>query len=449
VPPPPRVHRQPGPDRTLIRSVSKGFADPALVCVTAGPDAGKTVAIGAAPLVVGTSAGCTLLLADPHVSRRHLEIQRAIDGFTVRDLHSSNGTWYHGSRIGEATLPLGATLCVGDTRLALLPSHELIQTLPHPDQQFGSLVGVSLPMRRLFSALQAAAGVDEAVLVSGEEGSGKTAVARELHARSRRAQGPLVIMELSGLPAARLERELFGSTGGSGLSHTAAAFERAAGGTLVLEDIGLLPGPLQERLFAVLKNGVLPREGQAGAVAVDVRLVCTTRQDLIRLVRRRVFKAELYYRVSIAELRLPSLRERPEDVPALVARLLERLARGRPVLRPGPGTLEMLQHHRWPGNVRELEAVVERAVDADSELQLQVALADSSRAHGVPPMADLEGLPFDEARRRMMDAFEREFLRRLCERCGGDAATLERESGLDPARLRALLEGHGLVPPCV
>jgi two-component system nitrogen regulation response regulator GlnG len=222
------------------------------------------------------------------------------------------------------------------------------------------LVGEAPAMRELFRAIGRLAQAPLNVLVTGETGTGKELVARALHRESPRARKPFVALNTAAIPAELLESELFGHEAGA---FTGAArrhvgrFEQADAGTLFLDEIGDMPASLQTRLLRVLAEGEFFRVGGRELIRVDVRVVAATHQDLEAKVREGGFRADLLHRLDVVRLRLPPLRERKADIPALAARFLAQAAKelGTPAKRLQPAALERLQRHDWPGNVRELE----------------------------------------------------------------------------------------------
>jgi len=243
-----------------------------------------------------------------------------------------------------------------------------------------SIVGEHAGLRLVMERVQQVANTDVPVLVLGETGSGKEVIARALHERSRRARGPIVRVNCGAIPTELVDSELFGHERGS---FTGAAFarkgwfERADGGTLFLDEVGELPLAAQVRLLRILQDGTLERVGGQRTVTVDVRIVAATHRDLHAMVEEGRFREDLWYRISVFPMRLPALRERIEDIPALAAhfaaRAGERLGAG--PLTPSADDLARLIAYRWPGNVRELASVIERAAILGHGKRLEVAAA--------------------------------------------------------------------------
>jgi len=226
------------------------------------------------------------------------------------------------------------------------------------------VVARSPSMQRLLEMTDRVASSDATVLVTGESGSGKELVARRLHVRSPRAEGPFVVLNCAAIPGELLESELFGHERGAFTgAHKArpGRFRQADGGTLFLDEVAELPAPLQSKLLRVLQERVVDVVGRDTPVPVNVRVVAATNRELPQLVREGRFREDLLYRLNVVELRAPPLRERPEDVEPLVRHFVARFAGDRDVTIPD-SLLAELRRRPWPGNVRELENACERLV---------------------------------------------------------------------------------------
>jgi len=244
------------------------------------------------------------------------------------------------------------------------------------DTVVGEAAGLSSVMERV----EQVAPTDAPVLILGETGSGKEVIARAIHARSRRAAGPVVRVNCGAIPPQLIDSELFGHERGSftgAVSTRKGWFERADGGTLFLDEIGELPLEAQVRLLRVLQDGSLERVGGHQAIVVDVRIVAATHRNLETMVAEGRFREDLWYRISIFPIRLPALRERPQDIPALAGHFARRagLRLGGTALVPSDHDVELLSKYAWPGNVRELIAVIERAAILGNGRRLEVAKA--------------------------------------------------------------------------
>jgi DNA-binding NtrC family response regulator len=229
------------------------------------------------------------------------------------------------------------------------------------------IVGRDPEFLRVFETIDAVAPTRATVLITGESGTGKSLIARKLHEASGRADGAFVEVNCGALPEGLLESELFGHAKGSftgATSNRAGRFQAADGGTLFLDEIGTASQALQVRLLRVLQDRCFEPVGSEETVTVDVRLVLATNEDLARAVREQEFRQDLYYRISVVPIQLPSLRERVSDIPLLAAHFLRRFAElnEKDVRHIDDNVMTILQAHPWPGNIRELENVIERGV---------------------------------------------------------------------------------------
>jgi len=232
---------------------------------------------------------------------------------------------------------------------------------------FEGILAHSAALKRLLETIEQVATTDATVLITGETGTGKELVARAIHRRSPRARGPFIKVNCAAIPDTLLASELFGHERGAftgAIERRKGRFEQAHGGTLFLDEIGELPQEMQVLLLRVLQEREFERLGGTQTLQVDVRLVAATNRYLNEDVRTGRFRGDLYYRLNVFPVHVPALRERPEDIPPLVAHFAEKYGArfGRRISRIDRGTLDVLQSYSWPGNVRELENVVERAV---------------------------------------------------------------------------------------
>ena len=360
--------------------------------VVRGPDKKKRVELDRDRVVVGTHEHCDLQLRDPTVSRQHVEIELVPQGYAIRDLDSLNGLYTDGLRIREIVVTKGLQLALGETRIKVTPLDDHVD-LPLPrETRCGPLVGRSPAMRRVFERLHEVAPTDATVLITGEAGTGKELAARAVHELSRRADRPFVVVDCAALPPMLIESELYGHERGAFLGADRArvgAFEAAAGGTLLLDEIGELPLELQTRLLGVIERRQVQPLGSTTVRPVDVRLVAATRRDLRREVNRETFRADLYFGLAVVDVHMPPLRERPEDIPLYVESFLAEEAAAGFAFSIDAAAVEQLTRRPWPGNVRELRGVLERAA-ARGEVD-PAAPADGSgrrydRVAALPPV---------------------------------------------------------------
>jgi DNA-binding NtrC family response regulator len=233
--------------------------------------------------------------------------------------------------------------------------------------ELGPLVGQSHPMRRVMALIEQVAPSNASVVIVGESGTGKELAARTIHDVSPRSSGPYIAINCAALPESLMESELFGHERGAFTGadrRREGCFELATGGTLLLDEIGEMKPELQAKLLRVLEERKLRRLGGSTEVSVDVRVLAATNRNLEAQLREGKFREDLYYRLNVFTIQLPSLRERPEDLPILIEHFLRQLApaAGKQVVGMEAECLELLKSQRWPGNVRQLRNVIERAL---------------------------------------------------------------------------------------
>ncbi len=430
-------------------------ADSAANCqlvVIEGPDMGRAASIAAGEqTLVGTDEGCQLVLHDDRVSRKHLSVCLGEEGgFAVKDLDSRNRTLYAGSVIGEATLPVGATLKLGRTYLRIQPRPAAVEVPPSQSRRLGDLVAESLAMREVFAVLELAARSDITVMLEGETGTGKELAARAVHESSDRRRGPFVAVDCGALPDNLLESELFGHVQGAftgARRDRKGAFARAHRGTVFLDELDSVPLAVQARLLRVVEERQVRPVGADAEQAVDVRILAASRAPLAARVAEGSFRPDLFYRLSVLHVTLPPLRDRREDIAPIVVELLRR--RGFEAARAEGDNLHRLHAHNWPGNVRELRNVIDRAIAlspmAGDFSSLRVQLGPWSPGAEPGLTGARTDLPFSEAKQLVLAAFERRYLADVLARCDGNISATAREAGLDRKHLKTLLKRHGLL----
>ncbi len=403
------------------------------VCIEAvdGPAKGAQITLRVGTMVIGSSAECDLILADPKVSRRHCGAELLPGAVRIRDLHSRNGTLYLGARIDEARVPIGGTLVVGKTTLRFTPLDPGQQPESERSELHG-LLGTSRPMRQLFSVLERLGPTESTALIRGETGTGKDAVARALHALSPRADNKLIVFDCASVNPNLIESELFGHARGAFTHATTdrmGALEYASNGTIFFDEIGELSMDLQPKLLRALESREFKRVGCTQTRRTQARVIAATHRDLEAEVKAGRFRADLYFRLAVAVVDVPPLRNRPEDVP-LLAKHFASSCRGEEV-QLDASTLAALQCESWPGNVRELRNAVERLV----------ALGKLGRSAAA---AAITGTTFKRAREWLVQQFEKDYLMAIVERHGGNISAAARESGLSRSQFYRLLWQHGL-----
>ena len=284
------------------------------------------------------------------------------------------------------------------------------------------LIGRSRAMQEIYRIIARLTQTDLSVMILGESGTGKELVARVLHEYGKRRHGPFIAINMAAIPRELIESELFGHEKGAftgAVARHAGCFERARGGTLFLDEIGDMPMEAQTRLLRVLQEGEFTTVGGTRPIKADVRIIAATHRDLRQLIATGQFREDLFYRLNVATVRLPPLRERLEDIPDLVAHFIEQAANeGLPRKHFTPEAIERLKQHRWPGNVRELENIVRRilAIHAEEEIGPEIVAAELEEFTPAQP----EALTGEEGELSQLSAFTERWLQAHFARYGED-----------------------------
>lgn len=400
----------------------------------------------------GSAVHNELVIADRAVSRIHFELAPKDDGLWIKDLGSRNGTFVGGVKITEARVPAGAVIRVGTTDIAISYGPAEVPEGLWPEPLFHGLLGYSAAMREVFGAAAKVAATDANVIIEGEPGTGKKALARALHDMSTRAGTPFVVVECAALPEPQAAAETL-----------EVALASAEGGTLLLEEPAELALALQRELTPPLD-------------AKAFRVIVTSQKDLRRLVNQGAFRETLYFRLAGATLRIPPLRERLVDLQPLLESFL-----GDEAALATPQRLADLERLPWLGNVRELRVFADRlrsgdldrlaaaaALDAaeweesrvptyDTDLSGTMeapALGHDGRLTIEPPGGSDRAMPtgldpwfeigFKEFREKWIDLGEREYLRRLMIKTNRSSSAASKQAGLERTYLYRLLKKHGV-----
>src|ERR1041385_4206808 len=320
---------------------------------------------------IGSMEDNDVVLGDDTVSRYHCRITQEDNGYVLLDQRSTNGTFINKVRIRESFLKPGSIVSVGQSQLRFNAREGEVEIVPSPLDRTAGLTGGNPRMREIYSIIEKIAPTATTVVIDGETGTGKEVVAQAIHSLSPRKPNELVVFDCGAVPPNLIESELFGHEKGSftgAVMTRQGLFELADGGTLFLDELGELPLDLQPKLLRALEQREVRRVGSAKAAKVDVRIIAATNRNLEDEVRAGRFRQDLFYRLSVVRLHLPSLRDRVDDVPLLVQSFLEhgqynRLPNGQQKIRGiSRDAAAALQAYSWPGNVRELVNVIERAV---------------------------------------------------------------------------------------
>jgi DNA-binding NtrC family response regulator len=429
----------------LFRVVAKGGAEVRLIqtCtveILSGPDVGKSAKMDKPLYRIGSHESNDLVLTDDSVSKHHLEIAVAPDGYRIVDLSSSNGTFMGGVKIGEVTIVEPVTLSIGTTTIRVAPAPIEAEVPASTRTSFGSVLGRSVAMRELFEQLDAVAKSDCSVLIEGETGTGKEQVAESIHNESPRKDGAFVVVDCGALLGELMESELFGHAKGA---FTGADQERkgllqmADGGTVFLDEIGEMPVALQAKLLGVIERRKVTPLGTSTARSIDVRVIAATNRNLAREVNEGRFRSDLFFRLAVVRLRVPPLRERLDDIPMLVEAFLVNLKDREGDHIPtqlSPIELARLSAQPWVGNVRELRNAVERSA-------LKIG-GPNAPAEPDPERPEA----FIKARDRFVGEFERRYLSDMLERCDLNVSEAARQAGVDRRNFQRLLRRHQINP---
>lgn len=413
-------------DRTVIMTAKRDTAmrRAMTIVVETGPDAGKVCEIAAGPAVVGRADGVEVCILDPTVSQFHVEIDAIDDTVFVADLGSSNGTFASEVALDRGRVPGGTKLRLGDSVIAVaLGAATKIER--SKVTSFGALVGSSPAMREVYGKLERLARTTAAVLIEGERGTGKELAARALHENGPRRDGPFVRIDCVALAPSVTD------------ALSQSIFEAAAGGTVFFDEVGDLSSVVQAQLTGGLDGH-------------DVRVVAATSKSLRELVNQGAFREDLYRRLAQARVHMPSLLEHAEDIKPLVQHFLSLLPFETKAARAiDPDALDTLARRSYAANVRELRAVVERAAMLAGGPSIEAAdvaferVLETHRADDTRYLADTIE-PFKEAKRTVVDEFEREYLIRLLARAGKNVSKAAALAGIERQSLRDLVKRHGL-----
>ncbi len=342
-------------------------------------------------------------------------------------------------------------------RKRLLDRMQALENRLEAKERFGELVGNTPRMRDVYRLAMGVAPTSSTVLILGESGTGKELIARAVHQHSNRAARAFLAVNCAAIPVDLVESELFGHVRGAFTGATSTRvglFEAADKATVFLDEVGDLPLAAQVKLLRVLQEGEVKKVGANDTTTVDVRVIAATNADLKNKIAAGTFREDLYYRLHVIAIRVPALRQRRDDIPLLAYHFLRKYARrmSRDVTRISVETMRQLRDQAWPGNVRELENAIEHAVvmaKTDTVVPGDLPLADRPRddddgdpsSDAVPlALRPLLDLPYGEAKRRALDAFDEAYLEGVLRRTGNNISEAARQAGLDRSNFRRVLK---------
>ncbi|HZO14506.1 MAG TPA: sigma 54-interacting transcriptional regulator [Polyangiaceae bacterium] len=455
----------PFPDQPTVArptSTAERIAHGFVLSAMEGPDAGRRFEIEASHpsrVLIGKSEVCDVRLADPAVSRRHAAVEVVGHRLRIRDLGSTNGTMVDGVAVVEGFLFGGEVVRIGSTALRVDRGESRAMASPPVVDRFGSTLGTSEAMRRLYPLCERLASSDVPLIIEGETGVGKEQLAESLHRRSARAEGPFVILDCTAVAPNLIESELFGHERGAFTGSVAShkgVFERAHGGALLIDEVGDMPLDLQPKLLRAIERLEVTRVGGQAQVRVDVRVFAATRRDLDREVQLGRFRDDLFHRLAVARVELPPLRERHGDIELLARHFLAEFG-GDPQALPRE-LLRSWEDYPWPGNVRELRnAVARRLALGDlsdlarggETLPPPSSAASTSAVHTVGKHGDAIAavlaldLPLADARQRILSEFEQRYVEYLLEQHSGNVTRAAAAAGVTRRQLQRLKARFG------
>lgn len=374
-----------------------------------------------APLIAGGELLGLLYLGNDRVA--NLFVARALDLITIFS--------------AQAALILQNALLLDSLRT---DKTELEKKLK--DQRFGEIIGAVPSMLEVFRKVQKVAPTDIPVLITGETGTGKELIAREIHQRSQRANGPFVVINCGAIPENLMESELFGAVRGAYTGSVATRngkFQAADKGTLFLDEVGELPLQLQVKLLRALQDRIVTKVGDSKAERVDIRVIAATNRELEEEIKKGNFREDLFYRLNVVNIFLPPVRERGDDVLVIAKSLLQKFAveLNAPVKGFTPNALVAIRKYEWPGNVRQLENRIRKALVLCDKTLLGPEDLDLTEAQLQPI------LPLDKAK----EEFQRKYILEVLERNNGNRTKTARDLGVDPRTIFRYLEKEGGPPP--
>jgi DNA-binding NtrC family response regulator len=400
-------------------------------------------------LVIGSAANCDIVLQDTFVSKYHAEFRLSDFGFHVLDLDSTNGTFVKESKIKECYVKENASVALGNSSIMICFDEESQTPVsPFPENNFCGIYGQSMAMRLLFDRIHKVASTDMTVLIQGETGTGKEMVARSIHDLSKRSNKPYVVINCGAISASLIESELFGhekgAFTGADQKHV-GAFEQANFGTLFLDEIGELPLDLQSKLLRVLEYQTFRRVGGNQEIKTNIRIISATHKDLIKMVERKEFREDLFYRLFVLPLKVPPLRERLEDIALLSKTFIDMCADGE-MFYLEQATIDALKHHTWPGNVRELKNTMLRTMafaqkNHLSPEDIEFIHSQKSIEEEAKKRINKEQLDPDAKKRA-----EKEEIKKALNSCNGDKTKAAKKLGLGRSTLFRKVKEHNLEP---
>ncbi len=353
---------------------------------------------------IGKSKSNDIVITDEFASNFHAKIENRGGEFFIKDMGSTNGIILNGQKVLETSLPHNSLIEIGKTILKFYTENESRKVSPIKEIEFEGIISKSDKLREIFALIEKIANSDSTVLIQGETGTGKELLARAIYKRSARNSKPFVTINCGAISKDLIESELFGHEKGAFTSahqQRKGAFEHANNGTIFLDEIAEMPLELQPKLLRVLENREIKRVGGNDLIDIDVRIIAATNKNLASEVKAGRFREDLFYRLMIIPLVIPSLRERPEDISVLAEHFLnEEIAKGKTKVKNiSPKAFTVLKKEKWPGNVRELKNLISRTIlECDCITIEPKHLSFAPQAFGEPTAFDYNLSEFKDAK---------------------------------------------------
>ncbi len=419
------------------------YARPVLE-VRDGPMRGRRIPLQGEVVTIGSDRGADVRVEEGP-AQQCLLLWTA-DRYALRPVEGSEPVLVDGRPAeGDVAVALGSTIRVGRTSIRLVLEEGEEPLVPMAVTRYQGMVGTGAAMRKVFAAIDRLARHDAPVIVLGETGTGKELVARALHARSHRARGPFVAVNCSAISSQLVESELFGYERGAFTGADRArkgAVEAASGGVLFLDELGDMPLDVQAKLLRVLETATVTPVGSFEARPVDVRVVAATHRDLAAEVGAGRFRSDLFFRLFVLTVELPPLRERREDIPALVQHFLKECSVDSRVPRITTEAVDRLVAYHWPGNVRELRHVLIRALATDDQGTIT---EDKLTFHPPPEATTAAPMPEWSSSVGTLEALERRAIERALARCGNNRKRAAKLLGIARSTLHLRMKKYGLL----
>jgi len=430
--------------RVVVKDSSLPASLKGKLLVLSSASRGKEFIIAKDEVVIGSAAANDFVLSDDTVSKKHFRIERKEKEFIISDLDSTNGTILNGNNIKVAGLKPNSIIQAGESYIQFLVYDEneaQFGVAPSENENFGSVVGKAYEMRKIFGILEKVSQTNVTIVLEGATGTGKDLVARAVHGASRRSNKPFIVVDCTAISPNLFESELFGHekgafTGADG--QRKGLMEAANGGTLFFDELGELPIEQQPKLLRAIESRQIKRVGGNDGIPIDIRIIAATNRSLEEEVKKGNFREDLYFRLSVVKLKIPDLKERPDDIPLIINEFLKDSGK-----KLSDDALNLLKYYSWPGNIRELKNVIERAV-AFSETETIEARDIMTLQQMTSSPDDGVGSDVSAFTGRSLEAIEKIAIEKTLEACGGNKTKAAKILGIAYSTLYEKIKKFGI-----